>query len=407
MHPLLRSKKGHNFKLYGINMQLLSVDLKNKNYKFVDWFRKEGVRIVTQDFFGKKIEEIYIKYNPLFPINGIGSYLSEKDDDKAFFKTNYGITPLLSFSTPHIRINEGYFGVGHIKIHSDSEKFPYKSDSVIQNFRRDLRNDMKKYFGDRYAEHYGTSPSKMEEMLYEDGVLRRKLDHEIPICKGYMYLMFFYIISNDLQTMVISDAYLPISLDSHKHNDYKFSLFFPTGLTQNGNDIMITGGYGDFYSMKLIMKFADAIKTCRHDVANLDMERYTYNIIGTNDNKTYIDRRLENIMQQIGYQQVAQNTVIVRDIDYYVHKYIKYKTKYEICMDSSKNIKDVKDVKDVRDGNTSVRDETIDLNSTRIRGNTTDAMNDKKDHTITFFMHKYREYKNLYINNKKTKGCKL
>ena len=101
-----------------------------------------------------------------------------------------------------------YIAVGHIKIHSDLDKFKYKSDSNIQLFRENLYKDFKKYFNDKYIRHKGTNI--------------------VPDCEGYIYLPYFYILYNNMQNMLISDAYLPVNLDINL--DYRFSLIFPMAL---------------------------------------------------------------------------------------------------------------------------------------------------------------------------------
>lgn len=356
---------GKNLQIINIRESKLEIDV-----DYLDWFYREGVAII------KNKSRYYIQYQN-FKLDGNGSHIPGKfwrgdpkliekyeneitsydlnpelyeldsiyikkiekqkktvktftieyanyqkeinniNVDKEFFKSNYGKIPLLSFTSPHIKIDNYIdygtllLGVGHIKIHSDDIRYLYLENSNIDLFRKNLYNDMNKYFGERYIKHFGSTP--------------------VPYCKGYIYLLYFYILYNNEQKMKMSNAYLPLLLDkkepdSEFDKDYKFSLIFPSGLERgDDNDIIITAGEGDFYSVILKFDLHEVIKLCFHDVQNLNMEYYKYFIIAKNNNVTYIGERLNGIIEQINVDTIkTQNGG-----DLFYKKYEINKNKYK------------------------------------------------------------------------------
>ncbi|ARF09810.1 hypothetical protein Indivirus_3_59 [Indivirus ILV1] len=255
-------------------------------------YEKGGVLIKIGDFSNwNMFRDHWIRFDK-FIIDGKGSHLTDKKEDIEIFGSNYGIIPLFSFSTPHINYQSKQYGnfllgVGHIKIHSDDSKYKYTEGSNIQEFRKNLYHDMKEKYGNKYVKHFGSSSP--------------------PDCQGYIYMMYFYILytmpgEGDLyNAMMISDAYLPISLDEHKKlfeydNDYKFSLIFPMGLEKiDDKTIIITAGYGDFYSVALEFDLECVIAKCKHDIKNMDMSKYKYYILAQYNNKSYLSRSFKKI----------------------------------------------------------------------------------------------------------------
>lgn len=288
------------------NMQIISIE--NNQIKFIDWFYTQGVRLVTFDIeIPKSDREEFIEYSGnLYVLDGNGSYDTNNDEDKVKYGFNYGIMPGLSVSTPLIQLDSNKFGksflgVGHIKIHSDENEFPYLSNSNIQKFRENLNKQMRDEFKDKYILHKGSNKP--------------------PNCKGFIYMLYFYILYNDCKDMLMSDSYLPIYLDRKDFDgpndkDYKFSLVFPMGLTEQDNKLIVTCGEGDFYSMELEFDKNEAINLCKHNVKDLDMRQYNYYILGYKNKKPYVKETLNEIKKQNGGSKK------------YYNKYIKYKSKY-------------------------------------------------------------------------------
>lgn len=284
------------------NIPILSVRLeKTKVITFIKWYykyyddfeendKKEKGGVLLWGYEGFRPIMHWIRFDN-YVIDGLGSHLSGLEDDKQIFATNYGITPMFSFGTPHIKLhNEKYgdflLGVGHIKIHNDTEKYKYIDGSNIDTFRKNLHKDMRDKYGDRYIEHYGTGP-------YPDE------------CTGYIYMMYFYIMYDKqgefYNSMKLSDSFLPILLDERKKlfdddNDYKFSLIFPMGITSiDTNKIIVTCGYGDFYSVALEFDTKNVINKCTYDVRNLDMREYSYWILAKYNDRSYLSRSFKKI----------------------------------------------------------------------------------------------------------------
>lgn len=261
----------------GINMSLIHLD---KKIVWIDWFYKnEGVKFVSmyldeKDPYRKKT--FYIPFDR-YRIDGEGSYLDGQNENIRTFGYNYGIMPKFSLGTPHIRYkisnNERLIiGVGHLKIHSDVDRYPYRKGSSIQKFRENLYNDMKNYYGSKYIRHFGST--------------------EPPDCEGYIYLLYFYYLDPDFNEMKLSDGYLPLKLNGNK---YKFSLIYPTGLERSEEKIIITAGEGDYYSTMVEFKIEQVLTMCRHSIKNMDMNNFRYYILTKYRSKTFISSSFEKI----------------------------------------------------------------------------------------------------------------
>lgn len=275
--------------------------------ELINWYYfQAGVRfdilytnMTDHGFYDDRIIYRYIKYDK-FIISGQGSDDSKDDNDKQMYGANYGIMPAFSFTTPHLDLDIAPYGkvqlgVGHIKIHTDDLKYPYLQNSNIQIFRDNLYADYKKVFGDRYIRHKGSSKA--------------------PDCKGYIYMIYFYFLYDNNQKMKLSDSFLPLNLnpkipDSENDKDYKFSLVFPMGLEKFDSDnIIVTCGEGDFYSIALEFKLSEVINLCKYDVANLDLSKYNYYILATKNNKTYIRKRLQPIYEETSWEIVGRKQI--------------------------------------------------------------------------------------------------
>ena len=284
------------------NLQIISMD--KNTIDIFNWFTDKGIKLnkiychnnlfdhtLTYETIANAIiSECYISYtDKQHPILGTGSCLIDKNEDKA--KKNYGIMPLFSFTTPHIALKDGrLMGVGHIKIHTNQTKYPFKPDSNIDLFRKHLTEDMKQYES-RYIPHNGSS---------------NKSD-----CEGYIYLMFFYIYDMHKSNFIISDAFCPLDLSA----EYYFSLIFPMGiaLSADNKTIYVTAGIGDYYAVILTFSYDEVVTSCTHSMLNLDLSTYHYYLAIVGKPVQYV-KRLADYRQQGG-----------RD---YHKLYQKYKQKY-------------------------------------------------------------------------------
>lgn len=138
--------QGHNHTILHIEDKLPIIDSKYTATRitYLDWFYKDDVRIYAVNFIKKKSLSGYASmikwddYSIKSNIDGHGSYIDNSKSSIAFWGINYGIAPGLSFGCPTIINKDHYVGVGHIKIHSDTDDYPYLDNSNIQNFRRNL-----------------------------------------------------------------------------------------------------------------------------------------------------------------------------------------------------------------------------------------------------------------------------
>lgn len=286
-------------KAYGKNFVLTDVKFVVNNLdspciiQYLDWFYEYGVRckidyhrifepgyirgyyignnptVAVDDNFSDNYEDFAVK-NPFY-FRGTGSSIENPNDGSI----NWGVTPLMSFGTPLVKYGDLYIGVGHLKIHSDPETHPYLPDSNIDKFRTYIAEYMNATYGDRYIQHFGTQTKNGR-------------------CQGYLYLIYFYILTCDYpfqhrfapvkrwKSMHISDGYLPLSnkpiKDKDYDRDYKFSLYFPMGLELDGQNLIVSCGYGDYYSAFLEYDVDTVVAACKHDVSHLDFNSYQYHL---------------------------------------------------------------------------------------------------------------------------------
>ena len=150
---------------------------------------------------------------------------------------------------------------GHVKIRNPKEKYSYLSDSKVEKFKNFLDSYMDKKYPKKYKLHMGSEKA--------------------PFCNGYIYLMYFYKLiynkNDEKYQFKFSDSYLPIN-ESLEHNDkYKFSLIFPMGIVKRGDDIIVSAGEGDYYSILLTFSY-DKINF-RHDIEDFEIDNYDYYIL--------------------------------------------------------------------------------------------------------------------------------
>jgi len=303
--PIRNDQIGNN---YGM------IKIGTDNYLYLDWIYENGIKYKKYDRKTKSTIEKVLPYSDLqYILDGNGSYDGEENNSIIQNSVNYGIMPLFSFGTPHIiypHSKNTYIGIGHIKIYTDADVYPYKENSSIQIFRNNLYTDMKKMYGAKYIRHDAYNSNSRTQ-------------------KGYNYLMYFYYIIVDdddiITEMKISASFLPLCFPDTA--DYIFSLIFPMGITIHENDLLVSCGYGDYYSVLLTFNIEEVFELCTYDITNLDLRMYKYKIL-TTDNKSniHIVDRLNDTSEQFGGHNM------------YYKKYLKYKNKY-IQLKYNNNIK--------------------------------------------------------------------
>lgn len=263
------------------NWPIVLID--NTSLMALDWFYEGGVQFVLA---GQKTGiGLLPQSDPNFPF--IGDVITQQADAK----NNVGLLPLVSFASPTIQLDEkNFLGVGTVKIITDPRHdilFSYEPNSPIATFRAKLYEDMKQLFKDKYIRHHASSS--------DIGPLA---------CIGFSYLLYFYHVELNDENMPaairLSDAFLPINLGANGDGkNYKFSLYFPSGLVRTGdNEIMISAGYGDYYSVALKFKLDEAKNSCRHNATRMDMRNFSYWVLhGENGNFIASPRLLEEGIQ--------------------------------------------------------------------------------------------------------------
>jgi len=233
---------------------MYNIGLKGKNYGFIgihdnklvftDWFYKDGLKIIKIDN-KKNVEQI----NVLSPIKIFGS--SSMTDENNM--------PEFSFSTPNLDIgNNEYIGVGHIKIKNYSNNY----DKNIL-YSRTLTN----------LYRYLNCENSCEYIRHAANTVN---------CVGYQYYIFFYVfkINDDFTKMEyfkISDSFIPfINDDKQFYEDHEYSLVFPNGIDYNQDEdvVIISLGEGDVRNAILKYKLDNILKSCIHDITNINMQEY-------------------------------------------------------------------------------------------------------------------------------------
>ncbi len=303
------------------------VDINGKDFLFLDWFYqcpKTGTNYLNSlsfhDDWNGNIKDKQEKIINGIKIVGDGSYIEKyryrDKSNKSNESNEYDATPKsmpqinnlgngyhnmpgFSFGTPHIKMNDAngdtiYFGVGHSKIHMTDEQYQYTNK--ISSFRSKVIEQFNKYFGDFHKPHLGSGVGSKG--------------------RGYIYMTYFYKLfkSGDKYEMHISDSYLFVNLNTnindvfnegHYHNHYKnqkrymFSLQFPMGLQQFEDQIIVTMGEGDFYSINLVFDKEKLLNIPYHNIQTIDMNNYNYYIYCVKDNKQSIQSSLNECINEI------------------------------------------------------------------------------------------------------------
>ncbi|XWV26522.1 hypothetical protein QJ857_gp0545 [Tupanvirus soda lake] len=314
------------------NASIVYIDETNELYDitYLDWYYPMGelgagvyyknIKIGKEKYLDE-VKSYNIPFNINYIISGLGSFSNNNQKDISTYMQNYGVLPLLSFGTPLVEYDSKKFGkcligVGHLKIHSDVDEYPYKDYSNVQIFRQNLYKDFKKYFGDKYIRHKGTGNPNIGKKH----------------CFGYIYLPYFYVLFNDMNSMYLSDAFLPVNLDTDLN--YRFSLIFPEGNIIVDDKLIVSAGEGDYRSIIMEFNVNEVLDSCIHDVQYLDMNLYQYFLFIIENDYLYIDTSLQHHFD-IKNQEIPSS---FNDILYahkggsnknkYLNKYIEYKTKY-------------------------------------------------------------------------------
>jgi len=151
--------------------------------------------------------------------------------------------PMFSFGTPMVTTsNNEKIGCGHIKIIIN---YNY-TNSKIKNFILKIKKKLNKKYGENYIEHI-----------------------------SYMYLIYFFKLTNNKTKMFISNAFLLLK----KKLKYKFSINFPMSINIKNNKLYLSYGYGDYYNMIAVFNEQKLLKFINHDVSNFNINNYNYLIL--------------------------------------------------------------------------------------------------------------------------------
>ena len=284
---------GKNFSLVEYKIE----DVNHVHLLSLDWFYSDGVYAYerkSNEEIPKNISTIdtsrknLIPYNTYNGFDGKGSFANKNSEDIEKYGRNYGKLPMFSFGSNFINITnkiEGYknvrISVAHSKIHSSEEKYPYEEKSNVHIFRKNIYKDMITKYKDKYIEHYGSGRA--------------------PDCDGYIYLMYFILLlekDDGTFDMKLGNSYLPLNLDEDHKDKYKFSLIFATGIQQENEDIIITAGEGDMYSILLKFSIDSIIADCVHDVKDMNMDNYIFKVIGYKNEKSIVGNRLSEVVNE-------------------------------------------------------------------------------------------------------------
>jgi len=147
---------------------------------------------------------------------------------------------------------------GHLKIPNHLELDP---ESKIYKFRQWCHNGTAKFFGEKYRIHLGSTSDPKENM-------------------GYIYMLIWILVDDINSNIYLSGPLLPIDLDHYDHpNDqYKFSLFFPMGITTHNENIIVSGGEGDYFSVILTLPKTHILNQKWHTYKNMVQDDFTYKL---------------------------------------------------------------------------------------------------------------------------------
>jgi hypothetical protein len=372
-------KPGNNYAMIKINDQY---------YLYLDWFTGGEVKYTQFNWKAELEDRLQQSYNR-FHTNAVNKkYIINRgfkmnnpiDGDAIVDKSNinFDVMPLFSFGTPHVKYDNKFIGVGHIKIYTD-ESNKYKKDSNIDIFRKNLYKDFTQTYHEKYIRH--------DAYNSQSGMFGGQ-------SKGYNYLMYFYYVilddDNVITEMKISDSFLPVYLandqiDTSDRNDknYKFSLIFPMGVTLNGKNLLISAGYGDFYSVLMTMNIDEVINLCKYDISNIDLNKYEYKIIATDNKHIWIDNSLSKILSK-ETKEVSPEIKIISEETKEINPEIK-----TVSSEKDKISEIQKIINHEINMVSSDKDKLLEIQKIVCQGNISGG-----------YHHKYLKYKNKYLTLK-------
>ena len=262
-------------KTEGNNLTLIFLTNNNNGYDitYLDWFYKNGIKIISVNTYNDEKKEFFIERE-----NG---FIGKGNCDEG--NIDY---PLFSFSTPLVIISETkeeiiWLGVGHIKI-KNQETCHYNYNKKLQVFRKNLHDNIYKKYQDKYRPNLGSKSMWSGFSGFEK--------QSIFNCEGYIYMMYFYklIKKGNEYKFMLSDAFLPLNYDDEHKDKYKFSLFFPAGLIINNNDVLVSGGEGDYYSIIINFDLEWVNKEIKYDYQTMNINDFNYKVLKYKNNKTEI-----------------------------------------------------------------------------------------------------------------------
>lgn len=112
------------------------------------------------------------------------------------------------------------------------------------------------------------------KLLFND-INNLRLDESYIEHNSYIYMCYFIKLikyKNNTYDMYISDSYLFID----KNQKYKFSIIFPMGLFEKNNSIVMSYGYGDYYTYLMEFNKEQLLKKITHNVKNFNINNYKF-----------------------------------------------------------------------------------------------------------------------------------
>ena len=93
--------------------------------------------------------------------------------------------------------------------------------------------------------------------------------------------MYFYKLVFNKETkefnFYFSDSYLPINESDEHKEKYKFSLIFPLGIVKRGDEIIVSAGEGDYYSILLSFTYSEI--NFRHNIRDFNIDNFEYYLL--------------------------------------------------------------------------------------------------------------------------------
>lgn len=211
-------------KTYDKNWSFLKIE--NNTILFLDWFRDKHVTVSVVPLNSSVCSTLKLIEMKGDVIEGIGNDFS----------------PMFSFGTPSLQINDSFYGCGHLKIIRSKK---YKSEKLM----------------------------KMQSTLIERNLQSKThINHN-----SYTYCIFYYRLDWSEKRMLISDGFLYISKSDDR--PYTFNINFPLGLILIEDSFLLSYGYGDYYNVILQQSIDDFNQKVKHDVSSFSYSAYDYHVV--------------------------------------------------------------------------------------------------------------------------------